>query len=98
MALQNNRARGIQAKYTLSTAEAHDYYFREKGKRLTGPPHFGFVPPHKNIQMQEICTRRFYEILLNPEHIFAKLNLGDVAYFKNAICLFQNLTVTSSKL
>ena len=60
----------FRKKNILSTAEAHDYYFREKGKRLAGPHHFGFDPPHENIHMQEICTSRFYGIFLNAEHIF----------------------------
>ena len=64
-------------------------------KRLTGPHHFVF--DHGNIQMQEMQTR-FFEIFLNAEHIFLKLNLGDVVYFENAISLFQKLTVTLSNL
>ena len=88
LALQNNKARRISAQNILSTAEAHDYYFREKGKHLTSPHHFGFDPLHENIPMQEIRTRRFYETFLNAEHIFTKLNSGDVVYFENAICLF----------
>ena len=98
LALKNNNAWRIPAENILLTAEAHDYYFREQEKRLTGPHHFGFDPLHENIQIKEIRTRRFYEIFLNAEHIFTKLNLGDVVYFENAICLFQNLTVALSKL
>ena len=63
--------------------------FEKKKKRLTGQHHFGFDPPHENIQMQEIRMRRFYEIFLNAEHIFTKLNLGDVVYSENAIRLFK---------
>ena len=66
-------------------------------KRLTGPHHFGLDHPHGNIQMQEMQTG-FFEIFLNAEHIFLKLNLGDVVYFENAISLFQNLAVTLSNL
>ena len=62
------------------------------------PKPFGFDPLHENIPMQEIYTRRFYKTFLNAQHIFTKLNSGDVLYFKNAICLFQNLTVTLSNL
>ena len=98
LVLQNKKAKRIPAKNILSTAEAHDYYFQEKGKRLTGPHHFGFDPLHENIRMQEIRTGRFYETFLNADHIFTKLNLGDVVYFENAICLFQNLNVTLSNL
>ena len=47
--------------------------------------------------MQEMQTG-FFEIFLNAEHIFLKLNLGDVVYFENAISLFQNLAVTLSNL
>ena len=77
---------------------AHDYYFLEKGKRLTAPHHFWFDPLHENIPVQEIRTRKFYKTFLNAEHIFTKLNSGDVVYFENVICLFQNLTVTLSNL
>ena len=66
-------------------------------KRLAGPHHFGLDHPHGNIQMQEMQTG-FFEIFLNAEHIFLKLNLGDVVYFENAISLFQNLAVTLSNL
>ena len=78
--------------------QAHDYYFREKGKHLTGPHHFGFDPLHENIQMQEIRARRFYETFVNAEHVFTKLNSGGLVYFQNAICLFQILTVALSNL
>ena len=94
LALQNNKARRIPAQNILSTAETHDYYFREKGKRLNSLHHFGFDPLHENIPLQEIRTRRFYETFLNVEHIFTKLNSVGIVYFENGICLFQNLTVT----
>ena len=98
LTLQNNKALRIPAQNNLPTAEAHDYYFREKGKRLTGPHHFGFDSLHENTPMQEIRTRRFYETSLNAEHIFTKLHSGNVVYFENAICLFQNFIVTLSNL
>ena len=69
-------------KNILSTAEAHDYYFREKGKRLTGPHHFGFDLPHKNIQMQKIRTMRFYEIYFFECRAYIyKVNFGRCSIF-----------------
>ena len=61
---------GFQQKISFRQLRHMTITFEKKGKRLAGPHHFGFDPPHENIQMQEICTRRFYEIFLNAEHIF----------------------------